>query len=55
MIASIGLGNIHEETKQPLLDHFEIMDLFECKPGKIIKAYMNQITEYQILNPSKGK
>ena len=31
------------------------MDLFECKPGKIIKAYMNLIIEHQILNPGIDK
>ena len=55
LIDDLGLSNIHEETNTPMLDHFEIMDLFQCKPGKIIRTYMDEIIRYQILNPGIGK
>jgi hypothetical protein len=37
--------------KKPLLDGKAICDIFEVKPGKIMKPLNEELTKFEILNP----
>lgn len=47
-MVSAGLAGI--QTKKPLLDGKQICELFEVKPGKIMKPLMDELSKFEILN-----
>jgi tRNA nucleotidyltransferase (CCA-adding enzyme) len=45
----LGLGDIH--TRKPLIDGKVICQMFDVKPGKIMKPLTEEVMKFQILNP----
>jgi hypothetical protein len=49
MVRNVGLSDIH--TRKPLIDGKIICQMFEVKPGKIMKPLTEEVMKFQILNP----
>lgn len=53
MIAEAGLKDFHKQ--RPLVDGKQICQLYEIKPGKIMKPLMDEVLNYQIEHPYASK
>ena len=49
LVKNVGLSDIH--NRKSLIDGKMICQMFDVKPGKIMKPLTEEVVKFQILNP----
>ena len=49
LVRNVGLSDIH--NRKSLIDGKMICQMFDVKPGKIMKPLTEEVMKFQILNP----
>ena len=49
LVKNVGLSDIH--NRKSLIDGKMICQMFDVKPGKIMKPLTEEVMKFQILNP----